>query len=135
FADSSAEAWTAGAILSILNWSGSTNGGGSDQLFFGTNASGLTLAQLAQIRFVNPAGFPPGTNFARILATGEVVPTVQPVLLATTQGTTTTLSWPAPFKLLSATNVLGPYVVVPGAVSPYVIDTTVGPMRFFRLVN
>lgn len=135
FADSSSQAWAAGAILSILNWSGSTNGGGSDQLFFGTNAGGLTLTQLAQIQFVNPAGFPPGTNFARILNTGEVVPSVQPVLVALKQSTMTMLEWPAPFKLLSSTNVLGPYLVVPGAVSPYVIDTKSSPSRFFKLEN
>ncbi|EEF59542.1 beta strand repeat-containing protein [Pedosphaera parvula] len=136
FADSSSQTWAAGAILSILNWSGSTNGGGSDQLFFGTNSSGLTLAQLSQIRFVNPAGFPPGsTNFARILSTGEVVPSVQPVLVAMKQGTTMVLQWPAPFKLLTSTNVLGPYLVVPGAVSPYVIDIKSSPKAFFRLMN
>ncbi len=135
FAKSSSQAWTNGAILSVLNWSGSTNGGGSDQLFFGANASGLTLTQLAQIQFVNPAGFPPGTNFARILSTGEVVPSLQPVLVVVKQGTMFELEWPGSFKLLSSTNVPGPYSVVPGAVSPYTIDTKSGPMRFFRLSN
>ena len=135
FADSSSKAWTNGAILSILNWSGSTNGGGSDQLFFGTNATGLTLTQLAQIQFVNPAGFPPGTNFARILTTGEVVPSFQPVLAVMKQGSTNVLEWLGSFKLLSSTNVLGPYLAVPGAVSPYSIDTKSSPMRFFKLVN
>ncbi len=135
FANSSSQAWTAGAILSVLNWSGSTNGGGSDQLFFGTNAGGLTSAQLAQIQFINPAGFPPGTNFARILNTGEVVPSVQPVLFTAKQGAMTVLEWSGSFTLLSATNVLGPYSVVPGAVSPFVINTSGSPMRFFRLVN
>jgi hypothetical protein len=136
FADSSAQTWAAGAILSVLNWSGSTNGGGFDQLFFGTNASGLTLTQLGQIRFVNPAGFPPGsTNFARILSTGEVVPSVQPVLVSTKQGALTMLEWPETFKLLFSTNVLGPYSAVPGAVSPYLMDTKSSPQGFFRLGN
>jgi hypothetical protein len=136
FANSSSQTWAPGAILSVLNWSGSTNGGGSDQLFFGTNASGLTSTQLGQIRFVNATGFPAGsTNFARILSTGEVVPTVQPVLGLTRQGDATVLEWPGTFKLLSATNVVGPYIVVPGATSPYVIDTKSNPQSFFRLSN
>lgn len=74
FSNSSGETWTNGAKLIITNWNGSANGGDSDQLFFGSTASGLTGAQLNQIRFANPAGFPPGTTRAKILDTGEVVP-------------------------------------------------------------
>lgn len=71
FANSSGQTWS--GSIQILNWSGLTAGGGTDQLFFGANASGLTNAQLATMSFVNPAGYAPGTYGAKILPTGEVV--------------------------------------------------------------
>jgi len=74
FADSSAVSWSSGELLMIQNWSGSLNGGGSQQIFFGTSASGLTAQQLSQVQFSNPAGLPSGTYSARILSNGEVVP-------------------------------------------------------------
>jgi autotransporter-associated beta strand protein len=76
FADSSAFAWS--GTLSITNWSGSPTGGGTDELFFGTTASGLTPAQLALISFVDPVGFAPGTYAATMLAGGEVVAIPEP---------------------------------------------------------
>ncbi|MCS7063107.1 MAG: autotransporter-associated beta strand repeat-containing protein [Methylacidiphilales bacterium] len=60
FANSSSAFWNSSAQLQILNWSGSTNGGGTDQIYFGTNSSGLTPTKLAQIVFVNPQGLAPG---------------------------------------------------------------------------
>lgn len=66
--------WT--GVLTIENWSGSTDGGGTDQLRFGTDGTGLSAAQLGQIQF---AGFPLG---AQIIAAGpnagEVVPIPEP---------------------------------------------------------
>ena len=56
-----------------MNWNGSPNGGGKHQVFFGSNASGLTAQQLSQIKFKNPAGST-GTYPATILSTGEIVP-------------------------------------------------------------
>jgi fibronectin-binding autotransporter adhesin len=68
FADSHLATWTAGSILSIGHWSGNlTTGGGTDQLIFGVDNTGLTAAQVAQIHFQ-------GFNGATILANGEVVP-------------------------------------------------------------
>lgn len=64
FAASAGQTWT-GTLL-IRNWSGSTAGGGTDQLFVGTSAGGLTQAQLKKI--TSPTG-----QSARQLATGEVV--------------------------------------------------------------
>src|SRR5262249_35288687 len=84
FADSHAKDW-AGQLtwrvphLTVSNWNGSTNGGGTDQLSFGNSSSALTASQLAQIQFTNPAGFAPGTYPAQILSTGEVVPTSAPL--------------------------------------------------------
>lgn len=82
FADSSATTWTVGTTVQITGWSGSLFGGGIDQVYFGTSASGLTPSQLSQIFFVNPVGLPPGTYAAAILATGEIVPVPEPGVYA-----------------------------------------------------
>ena len=74
FADSSEVAWAGGSGLTIQNWSGSTNGGGLQQVFFGTSASGLMQPQLNEVQFSNPVGLQAGTYEARILADGEIVP-------------------------------------------------------------
>ncbi len=71
FASSSAQTWTGSLV--IRQWDG-----GSEGVFFGANATGLTAGQLAQISFADPAGYAPGTHPARILATGEVVPDAAP---------------------------------------------------------
>jgi hypothetical protein len=78
FANSSAVAWTAGKVLTITEWDGSATGGGTEGIFFGDSAAGLTTGQLAQIQFVNPSGFDAGTYPAKILVTGEVVPYIAP---------------------------------------------------------
>jgi autotransporter-associated beta strand protein len=78
FADSHLAAWTASKILEIDNWSGSTSGGGTDQLIFGTTSSGLTASQIAEVQFLNPNGFAAGTYGATILGNGELVPTAIP---------------------------------------------------------
>jgi len=74
FAASSAVAWAGGTALTVSNWNGSVSGGGAEQLIFGASSAGLSAGQVAQIGFVNPAGFPAGTYAAVILGTGEVVP-------------------------------------------------------------
>lgn len=75
-ANSSANTWSGG--LSITNWSGTQLGGGTDQIFFGTDATGLTAPQIALVSFVNPAGFGPGTYGATQLGTGELVVVPEP---------------------------------------------------------
>jgi len=135
FANSSGVAWAGDGRLTIQNWSGSTNGGGSDQVYFGTSASGLTAQQLSQVQFSNPAGLPNGAYSARILSSGEIVP--GPVISASVafsaQGNNLVLTWPAGWTLQSATNVVGPYNDVSGATSPYTNDMTLKPLQFFRL--
>jgi autotransporter-associated beta strand protein len=74
FADSHLANWTPNNVLEIDGWSGAANGNGTDQVIFGSNTSGLTLAQIAEIRFYNPNGFAAGTYSAMILANGELVP-------------------------------------------------------------
>jgi hypothetical protein len=138
FADSHTNSWQSqlqGVVprLSVYNWNGATNGGGTDQLVFGVSSSSLTTTQLTQIRFVNPGGFSSGTYPARILATGEVVPTPLPVLGAQRNKTNVVLSWSGNFILQSATNVVGPYTDFTNAPSPYSVPTGQFPMRFFRL--
>ena len=71
FANSSAVSWTAGQMITITGWTGGYNGtaGTAGRIFVGTDATGLTAGQLAQIQFNNGA-----SNFpASILPTGEVV--------------------------------------------------------------
>ena len=61
--------------LQIHNWTGSVDGNGIDQIYFGTGTNGLTPSQLSQIVFYSDAGVTmlgSGT-FARDLD-GEVVP-------------------------------------------------------------
>lgn len=73
FTDSSTAAWT--GTLTIANWNGSVYGGGPDQIWFGTAAGGLTAAQLAQVKWLNPFGAGDVIG-AYQLASGEIVPAV-----------------------------------------------------------
>jgi len=133
FASSSGQTWTGGATLVVSNWNGNAAGGGAEQLRFGTNQSGLTAAQLNQIRFRIGSEF----YSAKILGTGEVVPDqlVPPSgnLVYSRQGNDLVLTWPGGWTLQSSTNVIVPYSDVPGATSPYTINMTLDPQRFFRL--
>ncbi len=133
FLNSSALAWSNGVALLVTNWNGSTNGGGSDQLLFGNSSSALTPAQLHQIVFANPAGFPAGNYAANILSGGEVVPLPNPVLSLQNMHGQLVLSWAGQPTLQSSTNIFGPYVDVPNASSPYTNNSSQGPYRFFRL--
>jgi autotransporter-associated beta strand protein len=78
FAGSSAQTWI--ATLSIYNWSGTlATGHGTDQLYFGTDSTGLTAMQLSQIAFYSDSG----TTFlgtARYASgmDGEIVPVSEP---------------------------------------------------------
>jgi hypothetical protein len=133
FANSSGQTWATGATLVVSNWNGNAFGGGAEQLRFGTNQTGLTAAQLGQIRFRI------GNDLlsARILSTGEVVtdqlipPSVN--LEFSREGNNLVLSWPDGWTLQSATNVVGPYFDVLGASSPYTVQTAAEPQQFFRL--
>jgi hypothetical protein len=125
-ANSSGQAWDSGAILYITNWHGSVSGGGATQLYFGSDANGLTSQQLARIKFSILGRLYP----ARILATGEVVP--QQLLSFARLANTLTLAWGPGWTLQTSTNVAGPYQDVQGATSPYTPSLT-SPSQFFRL--
>jgi autotransporter-associated beta strand protein len=78
FASSSAQTWT--GTISIYNWSGIPGAGnGTDQLYFGTDATGLTAGQLGQIAFYSDSGttFVGWAGYASDLD-GEVVPVPEP---------------------------------------------------------
>jgi len=68
FIDSSGQAWSGGATLTVANWAGTLSGGTAGRIFFGSNASGLGAGQLSQITF---SGYTAG---AQLLGNGELVP-------------------------------------------------------------
>jgi len=135
FASSSGQSWVNVATLTISNWNGSLLGGGTDQLFFGNSASGLTTAQLQQIQFSNPSGLPPGSWFAKLLPTGELVPTEQPTMTLSLSGTGFVVQWPpnGGYVLQAATNANGPFEDVPNAVDPFTNNAPQSSSRFFRM--
>lgn len=132
FASSGGQVWTNGATLAVSNWNGSVSGGGTDQLIFGTAADGLVPAQVQQIQFVNPAGFGAGTWPAKILPTGEIVPTTVLPLSESSTGNNVVIQWSGAYVLQAATNLPGPFEDVSGS-SPYTNDKTQFPQQFFRL--
>jgi hypothetical protein len=132
FRDSRDVHWS-GSALSILHWSPTTNGFGPDHIFVGTNSQGLTASQVNQLSFLDPFGWPLGKYPARVLTTGEIVPGIPPPVAFTNTSAELILSWAGDYyQLVSATNVLGPYLAVPGASSPFTNAFT-DPQRFFRL--
>jgi autotransporter-associated beta strand protein len=77
FANSSSAVWS--GTLNIYNWSGTPlTGGGTDELFFGNNNTGLTATQLAEVQFFSGTGTGSYGLGALILANGEVVPIPEP---------------------------------------------------------
>lgn len=69
FTDSSTLVWAVDKILTIKGWSGNVNQSGTSGKVFTSSLTGLTVAQLAQIKF---EGFDPG---AALIGNGELVPT------------------------------------------------------------
>jgi autotransporter-associated beta strand protein len=63
--------------LTIVNWTGSEEGGGTDQVYI-TDGQNLTGMQLASIQFLDPNGFDPGMYGAAQTEFGEIVPTAVP---------------------------------------------------------
>lgn len=132
FRNSAGVTWNDAASLEVDGWAGSTNGGGASQLIFGPN--GLTPAQLGRIVFSSPAGFSSGSYNAKLLSTGEVVPTTIPYLVVSRSGSAMTLDWLGTHELQTATNVAGPYSTIVNPPRPYEVTLEEGK-RFFRLRN
>jgi hypothetical protein len=82
-------------------------------VFGGTSSQGLTAAQVGQVTFVDPVGWPAGNYPAQILSTGELIPAVPPPRALMRNPDALILSWTGDYQLLSATNVGGPYVPIP----------------------
>ena len=77
FAASNTDLWE--GTLTILNWNGDSDGGGPDQVFFGSNSTGLTTTELGDIHFFDPTidGVSEvGNYYAAILSDGEIVAAV-----------------------------------------------------------
>lgn len=134
FAASAEIPWDREARLQFHNW----QGGGVHQIYFGTNRSGLTSAQLAQIRFCDPEGFAAGEYPAKQRLTGEVVPTAWPVVSVARSGGEIVVQWPGGYVLQTATNVLGPFVDVEGVggaggASLYRREIGAEGQRYFRV--
>ena len=72
FAKSHLSTWT--GTLKIYNWPGTLTGGGTDQLYFGNDVTGLTAAQLLNMQFYSGSGIGAYGAGALILPNGEVVP-------------------------------------------------------------
>ncbi|HTD86337.1 MAG TPA: hypothetical protein VK850_07140, partial [Candidatus Binatia bacterium] len=94
-------------------------------------AQGLTPAQVRQIIFVYPEGFPSAMYPARILPTGELVPGPRPALTYTRSRTGLVFNWPQGYWLMTSTNVTGPWDFLSGT-SPYT-NTFTDPRRFFLI--
>lgn len=74
FANSLAQSASWVGTLKIYNWTGTPQtGGGTDQLFFGNDSTGLTASQLLDVQFYSGSGTGAYGAGALILATGEVV--------------------------------------------------------------
>jgi hypothetical protein len=131
FANSSSAGWS--GKLAIIDWNGLPGGGGEEQLKFGEDESGLTAAQLSQIRFVNPEGFSTGEYRAEILGTGEVVPSTSGMIVSTQEAGKLVLNWSGTVSLQMSTNVAGPYEDVQNATPPFYCDLNSAGQMFFRL--
>jgi hypothetical protein len=111
FAQCASLPWSNQAILTIEHWNGSVSGGGEHHLRFGTDAAGISLQQLVQIRFHNPGGVS-GLFPAAILPNGEIVPSGY--LASRSVAGALQLTWGPGTVLQSATSIQGPFQDVTG---------------------
>jgi len=72
-------------------------------------------------------------NSAGSVTSPAAVVNIAPIISAQLQGANLVLTWPGSFILQSSSNPGGPYLDVPGAVSPYSVSTTIASQKFFRL--
>jgi len=90
-----------------------------------------TPSRVQNIKFVDPAGYPPGTYRAWRKANDEIVPLVQPEITFTRQGNTMVLTWPEGYQLYSSDKVTGPFEPM-NAQSGWSANFS-DPQRFFLL--
>jgi autotransporter-associated beta strand protein len=110
---------------------------GTTHLRFGTNSSGLTAAQLAQIKFADYTNAP-----GQIDSTGYVGPIVPRPVLDITK--TVTINWDAisgtHYQVQYSTDVNGPYndlavVVANSTLGSYTDVTTGASQRFYKVIQ
>jgi hypothetical protein len=135
FAANAGQPWYDFGLLTIDKWAGATNGGGTHQLICGTTSSGISGQQLSKIIFQDPAGLAPGAYVARVLPTGEIVPSQPAAVAYTRQAKQMVMTWPAGFTLQTATNIAGPFLDLPQATSPFTNTFTSDPQRYFRIFH
>ncbi len=88
FLASNGISWTAGKTLTITGWTGSASSSGTaGKIRVGTNTSGLSSSQLAQIQF---DGYPIG---ALILSNGEIVPDIASSTVTVKSETSTSFTY------------------------------------------
>ncbi len=92
-------------------------------LIYGVRIYNTALSQ-AQVAYFMPPALPPVPAFT----------SGRPVITTGPSGNQLVLTW-GYGRLLSATNVAGPYLPVAGATSPYTNIISAAPMKFFRLIN
>lgn len=117
------------SLVSVSPTNGTAAISGTNVLFTPTPGFSGT----ATIGYTITDGFGGTSSSLITVSVSSVAPTPEPITVQTLAGQFV-LSWTqASFSLASSTNVAGPYVVIPGATSPYTNSTTTGNM-FFRLV-
>jgi len=145
FGDCSGVTWSNQTGLIVENWNGSLAGGGQQQIIFGAGANALKASQLAQIQFDNPAGLAAGTYPAKILSSGEIVPSsgvpLRPniALSAQSNGMQVKLQGESgrTYTIETSTDLVHwvawtNQVASDGTIHVIDTDTTNAPMRFYR---
>jgi len=72
-------------------------------------------------------------NSAGTVPSAAAIVNVLPKLGAQLTASGLRITWPSPYLLQVAANPAGPFVDVPGAVSPYIQNTSLAPQNYFRL--
>jgi len=103
--------------------------------FNGTNIAGATgsTLKLCSMDFTNAGAYTVVITQGQQTATSDpALINVGPVLEMQPTNGGIILTWPAPFSLQAANNVVGPYADIAGATSPH-FESATAPQKFFRL--
>jgi trimeric autotransporter adhesin len=109
------------------------NGGGYASVTSGSPSGALALNVGANTVDVKVTAQDTTTIKTYTVTVTRAAPPVSEPIIIVSSGSNLIMSWTqAALNLASATNVVGPYLPVPGATSPYTNSTSIGTM-FFRL--
>jgi hypothetical protein len=89
--------------LQVHNWDGQY-----DHFYIDT-ADAQTPSRLRSIKFIDPAGYPPGTYAAMRRPDGEIVPLRRPAISYTRENNRLVLTWPEGYQLYTSDKVTGPF--------------------------